>query len=74
MAGGIRGAKIQNHPLKIGVRNIRGGGNYAIKYGIHLLKHRPSKQSLHAISSDRNSAHIPHSYHTRYTPHTHYPP
>ena len=30
----IRGAKInQNHPLKIRVRKIRGGGNYASKYG-----------------------------------------
>jgi len=25
---------IQNHPLKIRVRKIRGGGNYASKYGI----------------------------------------
>jgi len=33
----IRGAKIiQNHPLKIGVRKIRGGGNYASKYGINF--------------------------------------
>jgi hypothetical protein len=31
----IRGAKINpNHPLKIRVRKIRGGGNYASKYGI----------------------------------------
>ena len=30
----IRGEKlIQNHPLKIRVRKIRGGGNYASKYG-----------------------------------------
>jgi len=25
---------MQNHPLKIRVRKIRGGGNYASKYGI----------------------------------------
>jgi len=31
----IRGAKqIQNYHLKIRVRKIRGGGNYASKYGI----------------------------------------
>jgi len=35
MVGEIRGAKkIQNYPLKIRVRKIRGGWNYASKYCI----------------------------------------
>jgi len=33
----IRGAKInQNHPLKIRVGKIRGGANYASKYGNYI--------------------------------------
>jgi hypothetical protein len=31
---------IQNHPLKIRVRNIRGGANYASKYGIYQSTRR----------------------------------
>jgi len=34
----IRGTKIiQNRPLKIGGRKIRGGGNNASKYGILII-------------------------------------
>ena len=38
--------EIQNHPLKIRVRKIRGGGNYASKYGM--------SSSFHPLSSLTN--------------------